>query len=128
MVSSELHLRDHHDVIATFDRPNLHLAVEWFTDDTDKGQTLITRVRTLIADPATPTRAGLRRQPQGTPSPRVITLPGTGGMSAGSRVLSTSGVRGRVLCETLALCNWVDVAGPIWPSTPWRVDAVGRQP
>jgi ATP-dependent DNA helicase RecQ len=43
--------------IASFDRPNLHLAVERFTDDPDKRHSVITRVRALSADPAT--RRGL---------------------------------------------------------------------
>jgi ATP-dependent DNA helicase RecQ len=52
-----LGLRDHRVVVASFDRPNLHLAVERFTDDADKRAALITRVRALSADPAT--RPGL---------------------------------------------------------------------
>jgi ATP-dependent DNA helicase RecQ len=52
-IAERLGLRDHHEVIASFDRPNLHLAVERFADDADKRNTLITRVRTLASDPAT---------------------------------------------------------------------------
>src|SRR5918997_5009973 len=56
-IVQRLDLRDHREVIASFDRPNLHLAVERFTDDTNKRHSLITRVRALTADPAT--RRGL---------------------------------------------------------------------
>ncbi|HSL08162.1 MAG TPA: RecQ family ATP-dependent DNA helicase [Pseudonocardiaceae bacterium] len=52
-----LGLREHREVIASFDRPNLHLAVERFTDDPDKRHSVVTRVRALTADPAT--RRGL---------------------------------------------------------------------
>lgn len=48
-----LGLREHREVIASFDRPNLHLAVARFTEDTDKRHSVITRVRALTADPAT---------------------------------------------------------------------------
>jgi ATP-dependent DNA helicase RecQ len=50
-------MRDSRDVIASFDRPNLYLAVERFIEDTDKQESVIARVRTLTADPAT--RCGL---------------------------------------------------------------------
>jgi ATP-dependent DNA helicase RecQ len=56
-IVQRLGLREHREVIASFDRPNLYLAVQRFTDDTDKRQAVITRVRTLTADPAT--RRGL---------------------------------------------------------------------
>jgi len=56
-IVERLGLRDHREVISGFDRPNLHLAVERFTDDGDKRAALLTRVRALTADPAT--RAGL---------------------------------------------------------------------
>lgn len=56
-IVGRLGLREHREVIASFDRPNLHLAVERFTDDTDKRHTVIARVRALTADPAT--RRGL---------------------------------------------------------------------
>jgi ATP-dependent DNA helicase RecQ len=56
-IVKRLGLREHREVIASFDRPNLHLGVERFTDDADKRSTLLTRVRTLTADPAT--RRGL---------------------------------------------------------------------
>lgn len=51
-IVQRLGMREHREVIASFDRPNLHLAVERFTDDTDKRHSIITRVRTLTADPA----------------------------------------------------------------------------
>jgi ATP-dependent DNA helicase RecQ len=47
-----LGLREHREVIASFDRPNLHLAVERFTDDLDRRRTVIARTRPLTADPA----------------------------------------------------------------------------
>jgi ATP-dependent DNA helicase RecQ len=53
----QLGMRDSRDVIASFDRPNLYLAVERFIEDTDKQESVIARVRTLTADPAT--RCGL---------------------------------------------------------------------
>jgi ATP-dependent DNA helicase RecQ len=56
-IVQQLCLRKHREVIASFDRPNLHLAVERFTDDPDKQHSVITRVRALTADPAT--RRGL---------------------------------------------------------------------
>lgn len=46
-IVQRLGMREHREVIAGFDRPNLHLAVERFTDDTDKRHSVITRVRTL---------------------------------------------------------------------------------
>jgi ATP-dependent DNA helicase RecQ len=56
-IVKRLGLREHREVIASFDRPNLHLGVERFTDDAHKRSTLLTRVRALSADPAT--RRGL---------------------------------------------------------------------
>ena len=56
-IVERLGLREHREVIASFDRPNLHLAVQRFIDDSDKRHSVITRVRTLTADPAT--RRGL---------------------------------------------------------------------
>ena len=56
-IVERLGLREHREVIASFDRPNLHLAVQRFTDDSDKRHSVIRRVRTLTADPAT--RRGL---------------------------------------------------------------------
>jgi ATP-dependent DNA helicase RecQ len=53
----QLGMRQPREVIASFDRPNLHLAVAHFTDDTDKRQAVIARVHTLTADPVT--RRGL---------------------------------------------------------------------
>ncbi|KZB86144.1 recombinase RecQ [Amycolatopsis regifaucium] len=52
-IVERLGLRDHREVIAGFDRPNLHLAVERFSDDEDKRHTLITLVRSLTKDPGT---------------------------------------------------------------------------
>ena len=56
-IVQRLGLREHREVIASFDRPNLHLAVKRFTDDPDKRHSVITRVRVLTTDPAT--RRGL---------------------------------------------------------------------
>jgi ATP-dependent DNA helicase RecQ len=56
-IVKRLGLREHREVIASFDRPNLRLGVERFTDAADKRSTLLTRVRALTADPAT--RRGL---------------------------------------------------------------------
>jgi ATP-dependent DNA helicase RecQ len=56
-IVQRLGLREHREVVASFDRPNLHLVVERFTDDPDKRHSVITRVRALTADPAT--RCGL---------------------------------------------------------------------
>jgi ATP-dependent DNA helicase RecQ len=52
-IAERLGLREHRQVIASCDRPNLHLAVERFTDDADKRHCVITGVRALTADPAT---------------------------------------------------------------------------
>jgi superfamily II DNA helicase RecQ len=51
-IVQRLGLREHREVIGSFDRPNLHLGVQRFTDDTDKRHSVITGVRTLTADPA----------------------------------------------------------------------------
>jgi ATP-dependent DNA helicase RecQ len=56
-IVERLGMREHREVIASCDRPNLHLIVERFTDDADKRHSVITRVRVLTADPAT--RRGL---------------------------------------------------------------------
>jgi ATP-dependent DNA helicase RecQ len=52
-VVTRLGLRDHREVIAGFDRPNLHLAVVPAMDDEQKRREVIARVRELDADPAT---------------------------------------------------------------------------
>ncbi|MER7451322.1 ATP-dependent DNA helicase RecQ [Nocardia beijingensis] len=51
-IVTRLGMRDHREVVASFDRPNLHLAVDRFTSDTDKCGAVIARVRTLAADRA----------------------------------------------------------------------------
>src|SRR5581483_6740364 len=56
-IVQQLGMRGHREVIASFDRPNLYLAVERFTDDTGKQQSAFTRIRALTSDPAT--RRGL---------------------------------------------------------------------
>ncbi|MEU0536799.1 RecQ family ATP-dependent DNA helicase [Amycolatopsis tolypomycina] len=52
-----LGLRDHREVLAGFDRPELRLGVDPLTTDADKRQAVLTRTRALTADPAT--RPGL---------------------------------------------------------------------
>src|SRR5690242_2314681 len=52
-IVTRLGLRDAHVVIASFDRPNLHLAVETATEDHRKRADVVVRVRALTADPAT---------------------------------------------------------------------------
>ncbi|MFG3618464.1 RecQ family ATP-dependent DNA helicase [Nocardia sp. NPDC047654] len=56
-IVSRLGMRDPGEVVAGFDRPNLRLAVDRFTDDADKREAVIARIRTLTSDPAT--RRGL---------------------------------------------------------------------
>ena len=56
-IVDRLDMREHREVIASFDRPNLHLAVQRFTDDADKRHCILTRVCTLAGDSAT--RCGL---------------------------------------------------------------------
>ncbi|MEV4315599.1 RecQ family ATP-dependent DNA helicase [Actinocrispum sp. NPDC049592] len=56
-IAARLHLREHREVIASFDRPNLHLAVERFPSDDDRRRAVLTNTRALTADPAT--RRGL---------------------------------------------------------------------
>jgi ATP-dependent DNA helicase RecQ len=56
-IAERLGMCDPAQVVAGFDRPNLHLAVRRFTEDTDKRNAVTAHVRTLVADPAT--RCGL---------------------------------------------------------------------
>jgi ATP-dependent DNA helicase RecQ len=56
-IAARLGLRDHREVLAGFDRPNLRLGVDPLTTDADKRQAVVTRTRALTADPAT--RPGL---------------------------------------------------------------------
>jgi ATP-dependent DNA helicase RecQ len=56
-IVSRLGLRDHGEVRASFDRPNLRLTVQHATEDRHKRQLVVQRVRTLMADPQT--RSGL---------------------------------------------------------------------
>ncbi len=51
-IAEHLGLRDHREVVTSFDRPNLHLAVERFTDDADKRAAVVGHVRALAADAA----------------------------------------------------------------------------
>ncbi|MGN6607242.1 MAG: RecQ family ATP-dependent DNA helicase [Jatrophihabitans sp.] len=50
-IVARLGLRAHEEVIASFDRPNLHLAVEPFVDDKHRRAALLSKVGALIADP-----------------------------------------------------------------------------
>jgi ATP-dependent DNA helicase RecQ len=56
-IASRLGLRDHGEVVASFDRPNLRLAVQQNSDDRRKRDSVVLHVRTLLADPIT--RLGL---------------------------------------------------------------------
>ncbi|RKT55722.1 RecQ family ATP-dependent DNA helicase [Saccharothrix australiensis] len=56
-IATRLGLRDHREVVASFDRPNLRLAVERSTDDAGKRAAVTAAVRARTADPAT--RRGL---------------------------------------------------------------------
>ncbi|WP_410592783.1 RecQ family ATP-dependent DNA helicase [Amycolatopsis sp. lyj-23] len=56
-IVARLGLRDHREVLASFDRPNLCLGVDPLPDDDDRHQAVLTRTRALTADPAT--RPGL---------------------------------------------------------------------
>ncbi|GAA3436299.1 RecQ family ATP-dependent DNA helicase [Kutzneria kofuensis] len=56
-IAERLGLRDPVQVVASFDRPNLHLSVQRFTEDAEKRNAVTAHVRTLTADPAT--RCGL---------------------------------------------------------------------
>jgi ATP-dependent DNA helicase RecQ len=56
-IVTRLGLRDHREIVASFDRPNLRLAVHRSTEDSDKREAVIARIRALAADPAT--RPGL---------------------------------------------------------------------
>ncbi|MCO1659131.1 RecQ family ATP-dependent DNA helicase [Pseudonocardia humida] len=52
-IVDRLGLREHREVIAGFDRPNLHLAVVPAGGDDEKRREVVARVRELDADPAT---------------------------------------------------------------------------
>ncbi|MFB9670185.1 RecQ family ATP-dependent DNA helicase [Microlunatus capsulatus] len=56
-IVERLRLRDHREVVASFDRPNLRLTVEHASEDRRKREQVVVRVRTLMADPGT--RSGL---------------------------------------------------------------------
>ncbi|HET6707546.1 RecQ family ATP-dependent DNA helicase [Amycolatopsis sp.] len=56
-IGHRLGLRDHREVLASFDRPELRLGVDPLTTDAGKRQAVLTRTRALTADPAT--RPGL---------------------------------------------------------------------
>ncbi len=56
-IAERLGLRDHRAIVTSFDRPNLHLAVERFTDDADKRAAVLARIHELTTDPGT--RRGL---------------------------------------------------------------------
>ncbi len=52
-IVERLGLRDHREVIASFDRPNLRLTVEHPVDDRRKREQVVVRVRALMAEPGT---------------------------------------------------------------------------
>jgi ATP-dependent DNA helicase RecQ len=52
-IVDRLQLRDHREVVASFDRPTLRLAVEHASEDRRKRDSVVIRVRTLMADPDT---------------------------------------------------------------------------
>jgi len=56
-IVARLGLREHRQVVASFDRPNLTLRVHHETEDRGKRAAVVTRVRSLTADPVT--RRGL---------------------------------------------------------------------
>ncbi|WP_260191856.1 RecQ family ATP-dependent DNA helicase [Actinophytocola gossypii] len=56
-IAERLGLLDHREVVASFDRPNLHLAVTRHTGDDEKRDAVVDRVLALAEDPAT--RPGL---------------------------------------------------------------------
>ena len=56
-IVAQLGMRNHGEVIASFDRPNLRLAVQHHSDDRRKRDSVVLHVRTLLADPVT--RLGL---------------------------------------------------------------------
>jgi ATP-dependent DNA helicase RecQ len=56
-IATRLGLRDHGEVVASFDRPDLRLAVQQNSDDRRKRDSVVLHVRTLLADPIT--RLGL---------------------------------------------------------------------
>jgi ATP-dependent DNA helicase RecQ len=56
-IAARLGLRDHGEVVASFDRPNLRLAVQQYSDDRRKRDSVVLHVRTLLAEPIT--RLGL---------------------------------------------------------------------
>ncbi len=56
-IVERLGLRDHREILASFDRPNLSLGVDPLPNDDDRHQAVITRTRALTTDPTT--RPGL---------------------------------------------------------------------
>jgi ATP-dependent DNA helicase RecQ len=56
-IVERLRLRDHREVVASFDRPNLRLAVAHATEDRRDREELVVRVQALMAEPGT--RSGL---------------------------------------------------------------------
>jgi ATP-dependent DNA helicase RecQ len=52
-IATRLGLRDHREVVASFDRPNLHLEVRRFTEDADKRAAVHALVRELATGSAT---------------------------------------------------------------------------
>ncbi|MEU2040342.1 RecQ family ATP-dependent DNA helicase [Nocardia niwae] len=52
-IVTRLGMRDHREVVASFDRPNLYLAADRYTADSEKRDAVIAGIRSLAADPAT---------------------------------------------------------------------------
>ncbi|MBF6168001.1 ATP-dependent DNA helicase RecQ [Streptomyces gardneri] len=50
-IVTRLGMLDHREVIASFDRPNLHLAARRFTSESDKHDAVIAHIRELAGDP-----------------------------------------------------------------------------
>lgn len=50
-IAARLRLRDHGEVVASFDRPNLRLAVQQYSDDRRKRDSVVLHIRTLLAEP-----------------------------------------------------------------------------
>jgi ATP-dependent DNA helicase RecQ len=51
-IAARLGLRDRREVVASFDRPNLRLAVQQYSDDRQKRDSVVLHVRTLLAAPS----------------------------------------------------------------------------
>jgi ATP-dependent DNA helicase RecQ len=105
-IAERLGLRDRREVVTSFDRPNLHLAVERFVEDGDKRAAVVAHVRALTADPDT--RRGLVYTASRRDAERYAEeLAGTGVRAASYHAGLPSAERERVHEEFLA--DGVDV-------------------